>query len=187
MARTSLQRRLFVGAAIWIVLALVTTALVLSVLFRNHLENDLARRLDADFLQLVSQFDVDAQGRLLHSVAMSDPLYQRVLSGRYWQIERGGQVSLHSRSLWDATIAIGPQVSGERVRLTGPRGVPRTDNPRGGVPAARLTKAVVLARTSPVNHPFATGFAERSASAMPAPEARVASRRAAACAAAGRV
>ena len=55
MARMSLQRRLFLGAAIWILLALATTALLLSVLFRNHLENDLVRRLDADFLQLVSR------------------------------------------------------------------------------------------------------------------------------------
>ena len=116
MARMSLQRRLFLGAAIWIVLALATTALLLSVLFRDHLENDLARRLDADFLQLVSQFDVDEQGRLLHSVAMSDPLYQRVLSGRYWQIERGGMVSLHSRSLWDATLAVEEHQTGARVR-----------------------------------------------------------------------
>ena len=153
MARTSLQRRLFVGAAIWIVLALVTTALLLSVLFRNHLENDLARRLDADFLQLVSQFDVDAQGRLLHSVAMSDPLYQRVLSGRYWQIERGGVVSLHSRSLWDATIAIGPQVSGERVRLTGPRGVPLLAVVRDiTVPnVAEPLRLTVAASLAPVN------------------------------------
>ena len=124
MARMSLQRRLFLGAAIWILLALATTALLLSVLFRNHLENDLARRLDADFLQLVSQFDVDGQGRLLHSVAMSDPLYQRVLSGRYWQIERDGVVSLHSRSLWDATLDPGKDTTGARVRLAGPRDAP---------------------------------------------------------------
>ncbi|MES1949330.1 integral membrane sensor signal transduction histidine kinase [Salinisphaera sp. S4-8] len=124
MARASLQRRLFVGAAIWIVLALVTTAVVLSVLFRDHLENELARRLDADFLQLVSQFDVDAQGRLLHPVAMSDPLYQRVLSGRYWQIERAGAVSLRSRSLWDARLETNTQHSGDRIRMNGPRGQP---------------------------------------------------------------
>lgn len=125
MRRASLQRRLFVGASIWIVLALVVTALVLSVLFRAHLEDELERRLEADFLQLVAQFDVDTSAQLRHAGAMSDPLYQRVLSGRYWQIERGGHVSLRSRSLWDSTLATGASGddnSDRQTHLTGPRG-----------------------------------------------------------------
>ena len=46
MSRASLQRRLFLGALAWIVLALVATGVLLSVLFREHLEDELARRLD---------------------------------------------------------------------------------------------------------------------------------------------
>jgi signal transduction histidine kinase len=123
MSRASLQRRLFVGALIWIVLALIATGVLLSVLFRQHLEAELARRLDADFLQLISQFEVDADGRLRHPVAMSDPLYQRVFSGRYWSVAQGDDTPLRSRSLWDQSLAVDP-AGDERQRLTGPRGEP---------------------------------------------------------------
>lgn len=123
MSRASLQRRLFVGALIWIVLALIATGVLLSVLFRQHLEAELARRLDADFLQLISQFEVNADGRLRHPVAMSDPLYQRVFSGRYWSVAQGDDTPLRSRSLWDQTLPVAP-AGDERQRLTGPRGEP---------------------------------------------------------------
>ena len=62
MPRASLQRRLLLGAIAWILIALVATAVVLSLLFRGHLEDELARRLDADFLQLVSQLDTGTDG-----------------------------------------------------------------------------------------------------------------------------
>ncbi|GAB3670483.1 sensor histidine kinase [Salinisphaera aquimarina] len=112
---------MFLGALAWIVVALVVTGLVLSLLFRQHLEDELARRLDADFLQLVSQLSVDANGRLVQARPMSDPLYQRVFSGRYWQVdsaEAGGAAEplLRSRSLWQHRLD-----SGESDAASGPR------------------------------------------------------------------
>jgi hypothetical protein len=123
MSRASLQRRLLLGAIAWIVLALVATGVLLSVLFRAHLEKELARRLDADFLQLVSQLDVTADGGLTHARTMSDPLYQRVLSGHYWQVDRDGRPLLRSRSLWEQSLAVDAG-SGALQRIDGPRGMP---------------------------------------------------------------
>lgn len=150
MARASLQRRLLLGAVAWIVAALVVTGVVLSLLFREHLEDELARRLDADFLQLVSHLDTDADGRLMHATRMSDPLYERVFSGRYWQIEAPGDpgAALHSRSLWDQRLTVPDDVG--LGRLTGPRGTPlmaltrRVTLPRRAAPL-RLTVAASLA------------------------------------------
>lgn len=123
MHRASLQRRLLLGAIAWILIALVATAVVLSLLFRGHLEDELARRLDADFLQLVSQLDTGADGELAPDPRMSDPLYERVFSGRYWQIDAAGDrpVDLRSRSLWDMHLPMPDQATGLH-RLDGPRG-----------------------------------------------------------------
>ena len=127
MSRASLQRRLFVGALAWIVVALVVTGLVLSLLFREHIERELARRLDADFLQVVSQLSVAYDGSLTHQRQMSDPLYERVFSGRYWQIEAADEASaplLRSRSLWEQRLRVGDSHDGNAQPIPGPRGTP---------------------------------------------------------------
>lgn len=148
MSRASLQRRLFLGALAWIVLALLATGVLLSVLFRDHLEDELARRLDADFLQLVSQLETAADGSLIHPRAMSDPLYQRVLSGYYWEVDRDDTVLMRSRSLWDQALAPDPD-GGPLQRIEGPRGTPllaavrRVTLPRTEAPL-RLTVAASL-------------------------------------------
>ena len=148
MSRASLQRRLFLGALAWIVLALIATGVLLSVLFRDHLEDELARRLDADFLQLVSQLETAADGSLTHPRAMSDPLYQRVLSGYYWEVDRDDTVLMRSRSLWDQALAPDPD-GGPLQRIEGPRGMPllaavrRVTLPRTDAPL-RLTVAASL-------------------------------------------
>lgn len=149
MSRASLQRRLLLGAVAWIVLALIATGVLLSVLFRNHLEDELARRLDADFLQLVSQLEPDVDGRLTHTRTMSDPLYQRVLSGHYWQVERDGRPVLRSRSLWEQSLALDAG-NGALQRIDGPRDTPmlvvarRVTMPRMDAPL-RLAVAASLA------------------------------------------
>lgn len=130
MRRASLQQRLVLGAIAWIVLALIVVGVVLSLLFRSHLEQELGRRLDADFLQLVAQLQVSADGQLTHVGAMSNPLYQRAFSGRYWQVETvpgqgvdGTATLLRSRSLWQQTLAT--QEGGERLQhVPGPRDMP---------------------------------------------------------------
>lgn len=127
MSRASLQRRLFIGALAWIVVALVLTGLVLSLLFREHIEREIGRRLDADFLQLVSQLSVDTDGQLIHERQMSDPLYERVFSGRYWQVEpaaTGAGPLLRSRSLWEQRLATGDTPSDAARRIDGVRGAP---------------------------------------------------------------
>ncbi|ROO28731.1 histidine kinase [Salinisphaera orenii MK-B5] len=151
MPRASLQRRLLLGAIAWILIALVATAVVLSLLFRGHLEDELARRLDADFLQLVSQLDTGTDGEFAPDPRLSDPLYERVFSGRYWQIDAAGDapVDLRSRSLWDMRLPVPGQATGLH-RLDGPRGarllaltrevtLPRREGP------LRLTVAASLA------------------------------------------
>ena len=37
---------------------------------------------------------------------LSDPAFQRPLSGLYWQVDDAGRVLLRSRSLWDEALAL---------------------------------------------------------------------------------
>lgn len=77
---------------------------------------------------LIAAADVAADGTLSLSRALSDPLYQQVYSGRYWQIGAGDPVPdavLRSRSLWDQELATGapPAAGGVSGRsLVGPKG-----------------------------------------------------------------
>ncbi|MES1926268.1 sensor histidine kinase [Salinisphaera sp. T31B1] len=151
MSRASLQRRLFAGALVWIVVALVVTGLALSLLFREHIEREMGRRLEADFLQLVSHLSVTADGRLSAVRPLSDPLYERALSGRYWQISGpDGQPLLRSRSLWQQRLSADPSVGDGAQRITGVRDAPllavaRTITlPRYGSPLT-ITVAATLA------------------------------------------
>ena len=73
-----------------------------------------------------------------------------------------------------------------RIKINRTAQVSRADNPRDGVLAVRPTKAVVLARTSPVID-ASSALPRRPGSAMSAPGMRVAARRVVAYAAAGMV
>lgn len=106
MKARSLGRRLIAGAALWVVLALLASGLVLYELFRAHVAAALEAVLAADLNQVIAGLEVDGDGapRLVQRPA--NPLFDRPYSGRYWQINGGEIATLTSRSLWDTTLAL---------------------------------------------------------------------------------
>ncbi|MCW5725188.1 MAG: sensor histidine kinase [Maricaulaceae bacterium] len=110
---SSLVLRLVAGAAVWTVALLIAGAVALTALYRDAVLRTLDDRLESVVTALVAGAEIDADGELDLIRAPSDPRYDQVFSGRYWQLSElrtnpdGKQVAealLRSRSLWDETL-----------------------------------------------------------------------------------
>jgi len=122
----SLRVRLLAGAAVWIAVALAVAGLVLSGLFQDHVRRRFESELTTHLDQLAAMLERDAEGRPALHQPLSDPRFQRPLSGLYWQVGTAPAIELRSRSLWDAALALVPDVlaDGElhRHAAAGPAG-----------------------------------------------------------------
>jgi signal transduction histidine kinase len=128
MMRTppSLSLRLLAGAAVWVTLALVAAGVVLTAIFRDHLQDQFARRMEATLDQLAANLDTGAEGAVALTSPLSQPRFDQPYSGLYWQVEAAdGAVLLRSRSLWDHALDLPPDtlLDGDlhHHRLAGPR------------------------------------------------------------------
>lgn len=107
-------------------LALVVTGVALSVLFKNHADQQFERELASHFTQLVANLEINSEQKLSLRTQPADPRFNKPLSGLYWQVvQHGGEVTLRSRSLWDSTLNFPREENTEREQpifytLTGP-------------------------------------------------------------------
>jgi signal transduction histidine kinase len=119
---TSLRLRLLAAATLGIAIALTIAGFVIVSAFDVHVRGRFIKELDDHLLQAVSLLTPQAEGKASLSGELSDPLFQRPLSGLYWQVSENGAVLLRSRSLWDETI---PPAQGDAARqlreLRGPK------------------------------------------------------------------
>ncbi|MDS4073349.1 MAG: ATP-binding protein, partial [Defluviicoccus sp.] len=100
-----MKLRLLLGAAIWIVAALLVAGLILSELFAQHVHDRFRIELGHHLDQLAAALDTDdgaTQPMIVRP--LSDPRFERPLSGLYWQVSADGAVVLRSRSLWDQVL-----------------------------------------------------------------------------------
>ncbi len=114
MRLDSLAFRLTAAAAVWLVVVMVVGGVALSTLFRQSVEATFDGHLEAILDSLIATVEVGEGGTLILTRPVSDPRFQRVYSGWYWQIRvfRGGtplpvgrkQSSLRSRSLFDQAL-----------------------------------------------------------------------------------
>jgi signal transduction histidine kinase len=105
----SLAGRLIAAAAVWTLAGLVLGGFVLSGVFRASVEGDFDARLKFDLDEMIAAAEPDSAGRVSLRERFTDPRFERVYSGWYWQItpeSPKGDVQI-SRSLWDHTIKIG--------------------------------------------------------------------------------
>ncbi len=109
----SLRFRLLAGAAVWVTLALAVAGFGLSELFRAHMQDQVEAELNRDLDQLSANLEADDKGAPTLRLPLSDPRFQRPLSGLYWQIDGPGGTMLRSRSLWDAVL---PPPDGVQMR-----------------------------------------------------------------------
>jgi len=124
MADHSVNRRLMLGAVIWIAAALLITGFVLTGLFRNHVEQNFDEALQDHLEEVLSFTDVDADGNPFLKRHPGDPEYNKPLSGWYWEFQTSDGRIDKSRSLWDQRIDVGEPLSQDHETafyLTGPR------------------------------------------------------------------
>ena len=121
---------------LWIAFALGIAAVMLSGLYREHVEREHAERIGG-YLRARRPLDVAPDGSLQ---LQRDPVRTRCsaapFSGLYWEVIVDGEPLLRSRSLW------GPSVAGRTV-------IPVA----GGGPAGRLMRTV----RHPTTHAPAAG------------------------------
>jgi len=100
----SIRLRLLLGAVVGVTIALAIAGVVLVAVFEAHVRERYVKELDDHLLQLAAVIQVDPAGAITLKHDLSDPGFQRPLSGVYWQVAEGGRAVLRSRSLWDEVL-----------------------------------------------------------------------------------
>jgi len=153
MIARSLHRRLLLGAATAILLALAIAWGFMTVLFERHLERRLQDDMTRDALQVAAALSLSPGGAPLVAGGPADPRFAQPASGYYWQASSEAGVS-RSRSLWDEALPVPEPAAAphdgwrlQRAKQPGPFGQP----------------VVVLARTlalGPADSPVVVALAQ---------------------------
>lgn len=107
----SLSQRLLMGALLWVLCSLLVTGVVLTQLFKQHIEQQLYKELNVHMLQLIAQMEQEENNALTVYTMLSDPRFEQPLSGLYWVIQAQEQSTRplwYSRSLWDESLHFPP-------------------------------------------------------------------------------
>jgi signal transduction histidine kinase len=107
MRANSLALRLFVWAAMWTVVILLITGVVLSSLYRAAVERSFDGRLGIYLRTLVADVASPDEGSDKFPQSLGEPYFELPLSGWYWQVTRLDSPKPEvrsSRSLWDSTL-----------------------------------------------------------------------------------
>jgi signal transduction histidine kinase len=106
MTQTSLRWRLFFAGVLAVVVALLLAGAGLLVLFERHLERTLDDDLDAYVRHIAQRLDDGVDKKAAPSLAFaSDPRFETVFSGFYWQASEGDRMLLRSRSLGGVALS----------------------------------------------------------------------------------
>lgn len=108
MTRSSLRLRLLVAWAVFITLLLQVAGVGLRVLFERSITRRTQTELEADLRQLKRGMEVTKDGIITIARAPTDPQFDIVFGGRYWQVEEGNNVLLRSPSLEDKSLDMPP-------------------------------------------------------------------------------
>jgi signal transduction histidine kinase len=120
MAPRTLSFRLIASSVVWVAASLMATGLLLSLLFRDHIERRFDARLQDHVDDLVAASEMDPDGTLRLPWTPSDPRYNRPLSGWYWQIRRGEEIVAHSGSAFRQRLEAGEASMGRAREFVGP-------------------------------------------------------------------
>jgi signal transduction histidine kinase len=175
----SLGRRLLVGAAVFIAIALVVSAVVIGFVLHRFVQGQVDQRLDTQLVFLQSMLRGAADGTLALAGDANGPPFDRPGRGWYWQVSGPANV-LKSRALGSAVLDVampskpppppprppdrdGPPPPGERPRPAdgaGPDGAPLHYRLRpvviDGVPAVIVVSAPREAVARPLQEAMTT-------------------------------
>lgn len=102
---TSLSRRLLVGAAVFIALALVAAALAIGFALHRFIQGQIDQRLDTQVVFLSSMLTAEDDGVIALAGSADGPPFDRAARGWYWEVIGPINV-LRSRSLGDASLDV---------------------------------------------------------------------------------
>ncbi len=132
MRLNSLAFRLFATAAVWSLLVLPVTAIILTSVYRGGVERGFDARLNLYLTSLVTQSLTNNTGSITTAPSLGEPLFDLPLSSWYWQITPltvKTDPRLHSESLIDASFPLpseqGAEVDANQLRMgyvDGPEG-----------------------------------------------------------------
>jgi hypothetical protein len=105
LGHASLNRRLLVGAAVFIALALVAAAIVIGFVLHRFIQGQIDQRLDTQIVFLSSMLTAGADGVIAVAGNADCPPFDRPARGWYWEVVGPGNV-LRSRSLEGASIDV---------------------------------------------------------------------------------
>ena len=121
----SLRNRLIVAATAWIAFGMILAWLILSNVFRSHVEQQFYDELFHHLSELQRLARVENDSVVLQA-ALSDPRYDIENSGFYWEIQRQGKVLARSPSMRAAPLKTPPDgrldVGVHTHRVGGPTG-----------------------------------------------------------------
>ena len=109
----SLRRRLLLGAAVAIFMAMAISWAVMGLLFSRHAQRSIVTELTREGLEIIAGLQLAPDGTPRMEVQSSDPRFERARSGRYWQASntRG---TVRSISLWDEALPAAESARADR-------------------------------------------------------------------------
>ena len=100
----SLWFRLMSFSAVWTLFALMFGGYLLSLTFKETIENNFDERLGGLLENLIGISSSNSSGQISLYRTMADPRFEQPYSGWYWQISARENEPFRSRSLWDQTL-----------------------------------------------------------------------------------
>jgi signal transduction histidine kinase len=101
-----LTSRIITLSIFWIIIALLTTAILIAWLYRDHIEQHYDAHVFTHVEELVASVTTDSDGQLSLYRQPTDPRFHRLNSGWYWQVMVGSQLMASSVSLGDRVLDI---------------------------------------------------------------------------------
>ena len=114
------------AAALSALLTLAFIGFLIANLFERQVENRLRESLSLQLDQLAAHLVVKDDNTAALDADLSDPRYERPLSGLYWEIDEEGQTPVRSRSMWDQTFDLSENHAVTNFALNpinGPKGI----------------------------------------------------------------
>ena len=148
----SLTARILFFSGIWTVLALAATAYVLLGFYRSHIEGHYDAHVAMHMEELISAASLSEDGTLSLTFPPSDPRYNIVHSGWYWEVRNGGRVLAQSPSLAGGHIDLPGLLSADMsgvLLVDGPTGEPLRVQ-TGQVSNGRSGESLLLVGSAPM-------------------------------------
>jgi signal transduction histidine kinase len=152
LKRRSLTFRIVALSGVWVILALAAVAALLLYYLKDHISKHYDDHVLMHMEELVASASLDENGDLVMTAYPSDPRYDILYSGWYWEVRHHGQVLARSHSLGTSKLGLEslPLADGVSVQeLKGP-GEQTLRTLIMGVPAGQPGEQLFLVGSAPM-------------------------------------